>query len=132
MILGIDFNMDFVGFWVPKWSQVGTTWDQKSVKKAFGASPLVPNWVQEVQVGSKNRSKIDPKMESTMECILASIFDTFQWILGGKLGSKMDQKSIQKGIGKRMQKRNDFVRFGWGGRGPRVDGRWLGGPSQTP
>ena len=43
-----------------------------------------------------------------MECILASIFDTFQWILGGKLGGKMDQKSIQKGIGKRIQKRNDF------------------------
>ena len=43
-------------------------------------------------------------MESKMECILASIFDTFQWILGGKLGGKMDQKSIQKGIGKRMQK----------------------------
>ena len=47
-------------------------------------------------------------MESKMECILASIFDKFQWILGGKLGSKMDQKSIQKGIGKRMQKRNGF------------------------
>ena len=43
-------------------------------------------------------------MESKMECILASIFYTFQWILGGKLGGKMDQKSIQKGIGKRMQK----------------------------
>ena len=43
-------------------------------------------------------------MESKMECILASIFDTFEWILGGKLGGKMDQKSIQKGIGKRMEK----------------------------
>ena len=62
MLLGIDFWVDFVGFWVPKWSQVGT------------------------------------KMGST------SIFDTFQWILGGKLGGKMDQKSIQKGIGKRMEK----------------------------
>ena len=46
-------------------------------------------------------------MESKMECILASIFDTFQWILGGKLGGKLDQKSIQKGIGKRMEKNND-------------------------
>ena len=43
-------------------------------------------------------------MESKMECILASIFDTFQWILGGKLGGKMDQKSVQKGIGKKMEK----------------------------
>ena len=42
-------------------------------------------------------------MESKMECILASIFDTFQWILGGKLGGKIDQKSIRKGIGKMMQ-----------------------------
>ena len=64
--------------------------------------------VFEVQVGSKNQPKIDPNMESKMERILASIFDTFQWILGGKLGGKMDQKSIQKGIGKRIQKRNDF------------------------
>ena len=43
-------------------------------------------------------------MESKMECILTSIFYTFESILGGKLGGKMDQKSIQKGIGKRMQK----------------------------
>ena len=47
-------------------------------------------------------------MESKMKCILASIFETFQLILGGKLGGKMDQKSIQKGIEKRMQKKNDF------------------------
>ena len=109
MPLGIDFCVDFGGFWVPKWSQVGTKMEQTSIsqktrKNAFGASPLVPNWVQGVQVGSKNQQKIDPNMESKMECILASIFDTFQWILGGKLGGKMDQKSIQKGIGKRMQK----------------------------
>ena len=43
-------------------------------------------------------------MESKMECILASIFYTFQWILGGKLGGKMDQKSVQKGIGKKIEK----------------------------
>ena len=61
-------------------------------------------------------------MESKMECILASIFDTFQWILGGKLGGKMDQKSIQKGIGKRIQKRNDFwlVLEFFGGGAPRA------------
>ena len=48
-------------------------------------------------------------MESKMECILASIFDTFQWILGGKLGGKIYQKSIQKGIGKRIQKKKRFL-----------------------
>ena len=105
MPLGIDFCVDFDGFWVPKWSQVGTKMGSnidfsENTKNAFGASPLVRNWVQEVQVGSKNRSKIDPKMESKMECILSSIFDTFQWILGGKLGGKMAPKVIQKGIEK--------------------------------
>ena len=61
-------------------------------------------------------------MESKMECILASIFDTFKWILGGKLGGKMDQKSIQKGIGKKMQKIIDFslVLEGFGGVSPRT------------
>ena len=115
-------------------------WDQKSIsqktwKNAFGASPLVPNWVQGIQVGSKNQPKIDPNMESKMECILASIFDTFQWILGGKLGGKMDQKSIQKGIGKRIQKRNDFwlvLEFFWGGA-PRAGygGGWIVRPPKT-
>ena len=75
---------------------------QKTRKNAFGASPLVPNRVQGIQVGSKNQQKIDPNMESKMECILASIFYTF--ILGGKLGGKTDQKSVQRGIRKRMEK----------------------------
>ena len=98
----VDFGCQNGAKLAPKWDQ--TSISQKTRKNAFGASPLVPNWVQGVQVGSKNQPKIDPNMESKMECILASIFDTFQWILGGKLGGKMDQKSIQKGIGKRMPK----------------------------
>ena len=102
----VDFGCQNGAKLAPKWDQ--TSISQKTRKNAFGASPLVPNWVQGVQVGSKNRPKIDPKMESKMECISASIFYTCQWILGSKLGGKMDQKSIQKGIGKRIQKRNDF------------------------
>ena len=98
----VDFGSQNGAKLAPKWDQTSSS--QKTRKNAFGASPLVPNWVQGVQVGSKNRPKIDPKMESKMECILASIFYAFQWILGGKLGGKMDQKSIQKGIGKRIQK----------------------------
>ena len=65
----------------------------------------MPNWFQGIQVGSKNQPKINTNMESKMEYILASIFDTFQWILRGKLGAKIDPKSIEKGIGKRMEKR---------------------------
>ena len=60
MLLGIDFGMDFIRFWVPKWSQVGTKMGSKidfsgNMKNTFGVSTLVPDWVQEVQIGSKNR-----------------------------------------------------------------------------
>ena len=40
-----------------------------------------------------------------MECILASIFERFWWILGAKLGWKIDQKSIKNGIEKTNEKR---------------------------
>ena len=87
-------------------------------KNQLNASPLAPNWVRRVQVGSKNRSKIDQKSSSTWEGILASIFERFWLILGGKLGSKINQKSIQKGIEKVMKKR----------RSP----RWQKSRSKTP
>ena len=35
-------------------------------------------------------------MESETECILASIFEQFCWILGAELGGKIDQKSNRK------------------------------------
>ena len=47
-------------------------------------------------------------MESKMECILASIFERFCWILGAKLGGKIDQKSIKNRIEKTMQKTKPF------------------------
>ena len=46
--------------------------------------------VSGVEVGSKHRSKIDAKIESKMECLLASIFEQFKWILGAKLEGKID------------------------------------------
>ena len=61
-----------------------------------------------VQVGSKNRSKIDRNLEFKMECILASIFESFCWIWGAKLGGKIDQKSIKSRIEKTMQKTKPF------------------------
>ena len=42
-------------------------------------------------------------MKATSEGILASIFDGFWWILGGKLGGKMEPRSIQKGIEKTIE-----------------------------
>ena len=47
-------------------------------------------------------------MESKMECILASIFERFCWILGAKLGGKIDQKSIKNHMEKTMQKTKLF------------------------
>ena len=54
-------------------------------KNQLNASPLIPNWVRRVQVGSKKRSKIDQNLKSKMGCLLASIFDAFLLFLGGKL-----------------------------------------------
>ena len=61
--------------------------------------------VRGVQVGNKNRSKIDPKRSSTSEGILAPIFHRFWWILGGKLGPKIEPRSIKNGIEKTEKKR---------------------------
>ena len=47
-------------------------------------------------------------MESETECILASIFEQFCWILGAELGGKIDQKSIKHRIEKKMQKTRPF------------------------
>ena len=57
-----------------------------------------------VEVGSKNPSKNDQKMKSTWEGILASIFNGFWWILGGKLGGKIEPRGIKNGIEKTMKK----------------------------
>ena len=44
-------------------------------------------------------------MKSTWEGILASIFNGFWWILGGKLGGKIEPRGIKNGIEKTMKKR---------------------------
>ena len=53
--------------------------------------------VQGVQVGTKNRPKIDQKMNSTWQGILTSILDRFWWILGAMLGGKIEQEATQEG-----------------------------------
>ena len=66
-------------------------------KMPFGASPLAPNEVRGVQVGSQNRSKIDQKLKSTWEGLLDSIFLDFDGFWEGKwrqVGTKIDQKSM--------------------------------------
>ena len=106
MHLGIDFWKDLGRFWEPKWSHVGTQINQKSMTLAkneflknhcFASGKNTILKVRGVQVGSKNRLKIDQKRNSTWEGILASIFDGFWWISGVKLGSKINQKTIKNG-----------------------------------
>ena len=109
----VDFGCQNGAKLAPKWDQ--TSISQKTRKNAFGASPLVPNWVQGVQVGSKNRSKIDPKMESKMEYILASIFSHISIDFGRQVGTPHEPKMIQKGMEKMMKAAGGFgsvlVRF---------------------
>ena len=67
----------------------------------------------EAEVGSKNRSKIDPKTKCQKDPFLKPILPRFCSVLGGKLGPKIDQKSIQKMIKKSMRKR-DRLGASWG------------------
>ena len=60
--------------------------------------------VRGVQVESKNRLKIDQKMKSTWEGILASIFHRFWWILETKLDPSWHQKSNKNGYKKPSKK----------------------------
>ena len=86
MPFGIDFLLDFGGFVMEKWKQLGTNMDPKSMcnsksdvlKKhwfSFGKTILLN--ILEVKVGTKNQSKIDQKMSSTSDGLLASIFEGF-------------------------------------------------------
>ena len=98
--------LDFGGFleasWEGKWSQDRS---KKALKKrSFPLGKTMISRVQGVEVGGKNRCKIDKKMESRWEDILGSIFSGFWWIFGGKLGGKMEPRSIQEGIEKAMEK----------------------------
>ena len=72
--------------------------DQKSTstlkaKNQLNISRLDFSWFQGVEVGSKNRPKMNQKMESKMIYILASILERFWWILATKLGTKCLQEA---------------------------------------
>ena len=112
MHLEIDFWKNG-GFGEEKWRHVGTKIDQKSMptwksdflkKHCFSLEKTMILRVQGVEVGGKNRCKIDKNMESRWEDILGSIFSGFWWIFGGKLGGKMEPRSTQEGIEKAMEK----------------------------
>ena len=73
-------------------------------KLSFSLGTTMILRVQGIEVGRKNLWKIIQKTESRWEGILASIFNGFWWIFGGKLGGKMEPRSIQEGIEKAMEK----------------------------
>ena len=110
---GVEKQSNFqCGFLVEKWRQVGTNINPKSMctsksdvlkKLRFSLGKTILLKVLEVKVGTKNRSKIDQKMSSTSEGLLASIFEGFWWIFGSNLGGQIHQKSMSKGI-KKMSK----------------------------
>ena len=49
--------------------------------------------VAHVEVEGQNLFKIDEKSKSKMGCVLATIFDGFWWVLGGKLGRKIEPRA---------------------------------------
>ena len=73
-------------------------------KTVFSRGKTMILRVQGIEVRGKNRWKIDLKMESRWEGILASIFNGFWWIFGGKLGGIMEPIWTQEGIEKAMEK----------------------------
>ena len=58
-----------------------------------------------VEVGIKNRSKIDQNLKPKMNGLLASIFGGFWWVLGGKLASKIEPRSNKNRFKIRSKKR---------------------------
>ena len=105
MPLGVAFGGDFVGLGRPKWSHVGPRMEPEmdlvlrtpkiqKILKANGISMIFG--VRGVQIETKNRSKIDQKMKSSWEGILASIFHGFWSILEAKLAPCRDRNLIEK------------------------------------
>ena len=84
-------------------------WDLKLIstlkaEKELSASRLAFSWFSGVEVGSKNRPKIDPKMESKMECILVSVFSYFGRFLVPSWGGKWSKNQSKTASKKRLKK----------------------------
>ena len=102
-------------------AKLAPKWDQKSMltsKGRFYKSTYKTNRilmifeVRGVEKSIKNRSKIDQKMESKMECLLASIFDRFLINFGRFWEASWDAKSIKNRLKKasknRCQKKGEY------------------------
>ena len=61
------------------------------------------SWVHGLQVGSKNRSKIEQKSITRWKCLPTSIFSRFWSILEAKLGGKIEPRQAKTGQDKRSE-----------------------------
>ena len=116
MPLGIDFWRILEDLGRQNGAKLAPKSHQKSIPTSKGDFLKKPHFspgktvilkVPEVEVGSKNRSKIDQELKSRWEGILASIFERFWWILGGfgsQVGEENRAKSDQKSILKNLKK----------------------------
>ena len=109
MPLGIRFLEDFGGFWDQNGGKLASKIEPKTMlsskgvflkKRGFSLGKTMILKVRGMEVGSKNRSKIDQKCMLTCEGILASIFHRFWWILGAKLDPSWHQKPTKNGCEK--------------------------------
>ena len=93
----IDFRRGNEGKLELKWNPNSIlSWKCREAKSAFKTNRIsMILWVRRSQVGNQNRSKIDQNLKSKMECLLASIFNGFWWVLGANLGWKIDPRSIK-------------------------------------
>ena len=86
MSLGIDFKVEFSGFWMPKWSKISSKMGSKSdvnverrffKKQCFSEGKTRFFEIQWVEVGSKNGAKIHQNIDAKMEGMSVSIFNGF-------------------------------------------------------
>ena len=81
-----------------------------------------------LEVGTNTLSKIDQKMSSTSEGLLASIFEGFWWILE----PSWDPRSSQNGRATASKNRAILIRSWLAGRRPAVLGVCLASPPWRP
>ncbi len=101
--------MNLIGFGYQNGTKLAPKWHQKSIstlkaESRLNVSRLAFSWLSGVEVGSINRPKIDPKMESKMECILVSIFNYFGRFLVPSWGGKWSKNQSKTASKKRLKK----------------------------
>ena len=110
----MDFGRENEGKLAPKWDQkLMLTSKGRFCKNTYKTNRILMIFeVREVEKSIKNRSKIDQKMESKMECLLASIFDRFLINFGRFWEASWDAKSITNRLKKasknRCQKKGEY------------------------